>query len=251
MLTFYGSSGFGASVGNAGDFDGDGKSDVIVGNAAVGEARVFSSATGLELLFLHSDSPGDHLGQSVAGCGDTNLDGAPDVIVGAPNDDDGGTDSGSARVASSLPLPARTYCTAKLNSLGCLPAISSSGVPSASATSGFSVTATPVRNKKPGILLYGVQGSAALAFSGGIQCVASPRRTPLVNSNGSGVGNDCSGLYSLDMNAFAHGVLGGSPDPALLIAGTEVCCQWWGRDPGFAAPNNTTLSNALRADIAP
>jgi hypothetical protein len=53
------------------------------------------------------------------------------------------------------------------------------------------------------------------------------------------------------MNALAHGSLRGNPDPALLVAGTELCAQWWGRDPRFAAPNNTTLGDAARAEIQP
>lgn len=45
--------------------------------------------------------------------------------------------------------------------------------------------------------------------------------------------------------------LGGVPDPALQIAGTEVHAQWWARDPGFAPPCNTSLSNAIEYTIAP
>jgi hypothetical protein len=140
-----------------------------------------------------------------------------------------------------------TYCTAKLNSLGCVPDIDSSGVPSPTAPSGFVVKASDVRNNKTGILFYGVNGRASTPFQAGTLCVASPiKRTPAVNSAGTPAPvNDCSGVYSIDMNSFAQGALGGTPLPALQVPGTQVNCQWWGRDPGFPAPNNTTLSDGL------
>ena len=60
-----------------------------------------------------------------------------------------------------------------------------------------------------------------------------------------------SGMFSIDMNSFA--VSAGPPVPlaALQVPGTIVYCQWWGRDPGFAAPNNTQLSNGLTYTICP
>jgi len=138
------------------------------------------------------------------------------------------------------------YCTAKTNSLGCIPTIGSSGIPSPSATSGFVVKATNVINNKNGLLFYGVSGRSAMPFQGGTLCVASQiRRTPAVNSGGNPPPNDCSGVFSIDMNSFAQGLLGGTPLPALSVPGTMVDCQWWGRDPGLPAPNNTTLSDGL------
>jgi hypothetical protein len=77
-----------------------------------------------------------------------------------------------------------TYCQAKTNSLGCVPAIAGSGYPSASATGGFKVTCTNVRNSKTGLLFYGI-GAASLPFQGGTLCVASPiKRAPSMNSGG-------------------------------------------------------------------
>jgi hypothetical protein len=146
-----------------------------------------------------------------------------------------------------------SYCTAKVNSIGCTPSIASSGSASASASSGFTVSATNVRNQKPGLLLYSVTGRGSAPFQGGFLCVLPPvRRSVGRNSAGAPLpANDCSGVYTIDMNAFARGLLGGSPLSALSTPSTLVDCQWWGRDPGFPAPNNSTLSNAIEYFICP
>lgn len=77
------------SVDAAGDIDGDGFGDVIVGVAKKGStadaaaiAVVYSGRTG-ETLFSFSDGS-DEFGSAVAGVGDINGDGKPDVMVGSP-----------------------------------------------------------------------------------------------------------------------------------------------------------------------
>jgi hypothetical protein len=149
--------------------------------------------------------------------------------------------------------PASTYCTAKPNSLGCVPTISSLGTPSATAGSGFTLAGYSVRNNKSGLLIYGVNGPAASPFQGGTLCVSSPiKRTGGQNSAGSSPPvNDCTGSYIIDMNAFAVSAGPPVPLPALRVAGTVVNCQFWGRDPGFPSPNNTTLSDALVYSVGP
>jgi hypothetical protein len=151
---------------------------------------------------------------------------------------------------TALPV---TYCTAKVNSLGCTPALSSTGVSSVSSTSGFTVSSDQNRNAKPGLLIHGVNGRAGGAFQGGFLCINPPiRRSIALNSGGTPLpANDCTGVYSIDMNAFASGALGGSPLPILSVAGTVVDCQFWGRDPGFAAPDNSSLSAGLEYTTGP
>ena len=167
-------------------------------------------------------------------------------------------DAGTAfhsQVHGVVELGAQTtvYCTAKTNALGCVPTIGATGSPSASAGSGFIVSGTNVRNNKNGLLFYGVSGRASIPFQGGTLCVASQiKRTGSVNSGGTPLpANDCTGVYAFDMNAFALSSGPPIPLPALSVQGTVVNCQFWGRDPGFPAPNNTTLTDGLEYTVGP
>ena len=99
---------FGASVSGAGDVDGDGNADLIVGAAGSffaprrGSARVLSGVDGSTLYTFNGDSDRDGFGFSVSGAGDVNGDGLDDFIVGATGDDNNGSNSGNARVLSGF-----------------------------------------------------------------------------------------------------------------------------------------------------
>jgi hypothetical protein len=122
---------FGISVSSAGDVNGDGYSDVIVGakgydNGQQDEGRAFvyhGSSSGLSLSSnwtAESDQKGAWFGCSVSSAGDVNGDGYSDVIVGAPYYDNGQTDEGSAFVyyGSSYGLFASFNWTAESNQGG-------------------------------------------------------------------------------------------------------------------------------------
>jgi hypothetical protein len=103
---------FGISVATAGDVNADGYADVVVGatgyltsTGSTGKVYVYhGSAGGLDDdrepdWFAIGENDADGFGYSVATAGDANGDGYADLVVGAPNYDEGGlTDRGKAYV---------------------------------------------------------------------------------------------------------------------------------------------------------
>lgn len=104
---------FGFSIASIGDLDGDGLNDIAVG--ATGDDDGGSGRGAVWILFLNANgtvkasqkisstvggfggalSNLDQFGSALAGVGDVDNDGVPDLVVGAQLDDDGGTDRGA------------------------------------------------------------------------------------------------------------------------------------------------------------
>jgi hypothetical protein len=142
--------------------------------------------------------------------------------------------------------PPQVYCFAKINSLGCVPAISSSGAASLSVGDNFVVSASNVLNAKPGVLLWSAHALGA-PLAGGTLCVApSPPsiRGPVLDSgNASGV-DECTGVYQFH---FSHALMHARG----ITAGTTLYAQFISRDNGFAPPRNVGLTDALRFTVVP
>ena len=99
---------FGASVSAAGDVNGDGYSDIIVGayyndagGSEAGRAYIYFGGPIIDNIAdvtLTGAAAGDYFGNSVSTAGDVNGDGYSDVIVGAYGNDAGGNDAGRAYI---------------------------------------------------------------------------------------------------------------------------------------------------------
>jgi hypothetical protein len=96
-----GANAYGYSIADAGDADGDGTHDILVGDpAGAGAVELRSGATGA-LLHRFTGTPGDGLGSAVATAGDVDHDGHADQLLGAGRADGAaGVDAGAVYVTS-------------------------------------------------------------------------------------------------------------------------------------------------------
>lgn len=140
---------------------------------------------------------------------------------------------------------AASYCTAKINSLGCVPTLAYAGLPSLSAGQPLQVSVSDILNRRSANLIWS-RSPGAMPFQGGTLCVQIPAaRTPVDSSGGSPAPVvDCSGAYVFD---FTPSYLASKS----VLAGQTLHIQFSGRDPGFAAPNNRSLSAGLAVTILP
>src|SRR5262249_11838630 len=105
----------GRSVASAGDVNGDGFAEVIVGSSASASYVVFGQASGFAANINLSSLDGstgfrlsgagsnDNSGRSVASAGDVNGDGLADLIVGARYADPNGSNSRAASLLFANP----------------------------------------------------------------------------------------------------------------------------------------------------
>lgn len=98
-------SNFGQDINSAGDVNGDGRQDLVVGapfddtgSADAGSVTVLDGATGTLLWTSNGDFAGDKLGGGVSGVDDLDGDGVPDQLAGAQ--DAGPSQGGLALVLS-------------------------------------------------------------------------------------------------------------------------------------------------------
>jgi hypothetical protein len=164
------------------------------------------------------------------------------LLAGAPDE---GFRTGAAYI-HALQGGSANYCTGKINSLGCLPRVTTTGSPSATSTAPFLIRAIDVLPGEQGLLFYGYQ-PANLDFHGGKLCIGTPVVTlfppRIAPPAGSGV---CPGVLKSN---FRKRIQGGA-DP-LLTVGQTVYAQWRQRDPADPTGFGDSLTDAVRFTIAP
>ncbi len=231
---------FGISCGDAGDLNGDGKSEILVGadqfnNGFKGFVRVFDGATGVALHTFLGTNNGDRFGTSVDGLG--NVDGQPglEVGIGSPDHMAGFQFQGRVEVwttvLSGCATP-YTYCAAANNSTGQPALISSTGTVSIAANN-FTLVATGLPANTSGVFYYG-STEIQQTFGNGFRCVGgSTFRLGVQQASAGGVMT-----RPIDFTALIG--------PGAITAGSTRKFQCWYRNPA-AGGAGFNLSNGLSA----
>ena len=142
------------------------------------------------------------------------------------------------------------YCTAGVSAAGCQALLSTSGTASATAPSGFTLSAATVEGQKDGLFFFGTNGQQANPWGNGtsFQCVVPPV-TRGGSLSGSGTIGACDGSFAQDLNAtWCSACPYPQKNPGV---GTIVQAQLWYRDPLSTSNQTTSLSDAIEFGVGP
>lgn len=219
-----------------GDTDGNGRLEVLAAGGALMEYSVASG--GLELAGRFAT------GGSISAFADLDGDGRDEVVSWR-----GSTNVNHLLVHTRRePIALQAYCTPSASTQGCTPTMTSSGSPSISNATDFTVRVGGADGQRAGMMFYGTSGRVAVPWAGtnGYMCVKSPiQRTELQFSGGTA--GRCDGALSLDFLDWlsAHPSALGQP----IAVGQTFNLQAWLREPSTA--KTTAPSNALEFQWTP
>jgi len=240
---------FGYSVASAGDVNGDGCADVVVGAyensaRAGGAGRAYLFFGGVQMdnppdLVFTGEAAGDYFGISVASAGDLNGDKYGDVIVGAYQNDIGGRDAGRAYVFFGGPRADDR------------PDLTLTGVAAGDAF-GFSVAPAGDVNKDGTADVIvgayhndagGADAGRAYVFFGGVRPDARPDLILTGDAAGDAFGFAVAGGGDLNGDGFSDVVVGGyGSDAGGSAAGRAYV--YFGGTPPDAVPDFTVTGEA-------
>ncbi|MEM8601899.1 MAG: integrin alpha, partial [Bacteroidota bacterium] len=245
---------FGVSVSGAGDVNGDGFADVIVGADGespgaspqdAGRAYVFSGADGTVLYTLASPNEEEfgEFGRSVSGAGDVNNDDFADIVVGAPQESPGASPERAGRtyvfsgadgtVLYTLVSPNEEFFGIFGDSV--------SGAGDVNGD-GFADVVVGARSEDPGASPN--SAGRAYVFSGLDGSVLYTLASPNEEASGA-FGISVSGAGDVNGDGFADAVVGAADDPGASPSGAGRAYVFSGADGSvlytLASPNEESL----------